>query len=136
MYADEDELDPTLFVNPTTGKPLKAQEVSALWSRAVLDGSGVHFGPHMCRSIYVVGSRDRGMPELPGAAMIMGNSQSVWDTSYDRHFNKRQAAEAMAAMPAWRDRMLAEAKGKKGQAGANDDDEDPQEGSDDDRESL
>ena len=106
-------LQPTLFFNTSTGQPLKPQEVSQLWSRTVLGGSGVHFGPQLCRSIFVVGTRDTlgaaaaAAGTEAGMAMAMGNSQAVWDSVYDRHFNSRQADQAMAAMPGWRHAMLA-----------------------------
>jgi hypothetical protein len=101
---------PNLFVNTTTGLPLKDQEVSQVWSKTVLDGSGVHFGPQVCRSIFVSGTRDAGLPSQAGMAMIMGNSQSVWDTVYDRHFNTREAQAAMQSMPEWRHKMLVQAQ--------------------------
>lgn len=101
-----DRVEPTLFVNTNTGAPLKPQEVSKVWSKTVLEGSGVHFGPQVARSIFVVGSRDNNMPMHPGMAMLMGNSDNVWDKVYDRHFNERQAQEALATMPKWRETML------------------------------
>lgn len=101
---------PQLFVNPNTGLPLKDQEVSQLWSKTVLEGSGVHFGPQVCRSIFVSGTRDAGLPSPSGMAMVMGNSQAVWDSVYDRHFNTREAQAALDLMPAWRQSMLKEAK--------------------------
>lgn len=101
---------PTLFVNVNTGAPLKPQEVSKVWSKTVLEGTGVHFGPQTARSIFVVGTRDNSLPVHPGMSMLMGNSQNVWDRVYDRHFNERQANEAMATMPKWREQMLRLAK--------------------------
>ena len=101
---------PNLFVNTSTGLPLKDQEVSQVWSKTVLDGSGVHFGPQLCRSIFVSGTRDAALPNPAGMAMIMGNSQGVWDSVYDRHFNTREAQAAMQLMPAWRQQMLTQAK--------------------------
>lgn len=107
------EAPPYLLANPSTGKPLKPQEVSTLWKSTVLEGTGISFGPQLCRSIFVVGTRDMQMADMlgPGAAMAMGNSEDVWDSVYDRHFNTRQVGEALAAMPAWRQQMLAAAAG-------------------------
>lgn len=106
-----EQFAPNLFVNTTTGLPLKDQEVSQVWSKTVLEGSGVHFGPQLCRSIFVSGTRDAGLPNPSGMAMIMGNSQAVWDSVYDRHFNTREAQAALQLMPAWRQQMLAQASG-------------------------
>ena len=105
-----EEFAPNMFVNTTTGQPLKDQELSQVWSKTVLDGSGVHFGPQVCRSIFVSATRDSGMPSPPGLAMIMGNSQAVWDSIYDRHFNTREAHAALELMPAWRQQMLHQAQ--------------------------
>jgi hypothetical protein len=105
-----DDPTPTLFINKSTGAPLRPQEVSKVWSKTVLDGSGVHFGPHMCRSIFVVGTKDRGMPCDPGMAMVMGSSSAtIWERVYDKHFNNRQVESAMDAMATWRKTMLDEA---------------------------
>ena len=108
-----EEVAPTIFVNTNTGMPLKDQEVSQYWQKTVLEGSGVKFGPQLCRSIFVSGARDLGLApdSAAGMAMIMGNSQSVWDSVYDRHFNSRDATAAMAAMPALRKQMLHSAAG-------------------------
>ena len=114
----DEQVPPTLFVNTSTGAPLKPQEVAKVWSKTVLQGSGVHFGPHLCRSIFVVGNRDRGLPDSPGMAMLMGNSQAVWDSVYDRHFNNRQADAAMHAMQDWRAGMLSEFTGQQQAAAA------------------
>lgn len=102
------KLQPYLFCNSNTGQPLKPQEVSMVWQQAVLEGTGIKFSPQLCRSIFVVGTRDRQLGGMlgSGAAMAMGNSEKVWDSVYDRHFNARQVRDAMAAMPAWRQRML------------------------------
>lgn len=108
LTSMHEQVAPTLFVNTSTGAPLKPQEVAKVWSNTVLQGTGIKFGPQMCRSIFVVGTRDRGLPESPGLAMVMGNSQAVWDSVYDRHFNTRQVQEAMDGMPAWRERMLSD----------------------------
>lgn len=105
-----EQVAPTLFVNTTTGHPLKDQEVSQVWSKTVLDGTGVHFGPQLCRSIFVSTIRDHGLPTPPGMAMIMGNSMAVWDKVYDKHFNTRHAHEALEGMPNWRAHMLREAQ--------------------------
>ena len=104
-----EDVAPTLFVNTSTGLPLKDQEVSQLWSKTVLHGTGVHFGPQMCRSIFVSGTRDAGMATPEGMAMIMGNSMQVWDSVYDKNFSTRQAQTAMDTMPSWRAAMLARA---------------------------
>ena len=113
-----DEVAPTIFVNTSTGMPMKDQEVSQYWHKTVLEGSGVKFGPQLCRSIFVSGARDFGLARksATGMAMIMGNSQDVWDSVYDRHFNSRDAATAMAQMPALRRQMLASAGGVSGAA--------------------
>jgi hypothetical protein len=105
---------PTLFVNKATGNALKAQEAPKLWKTTVLKGTGVDFAPHMCRSIFVVGTKDMGMPIKSGMAMVMGSSQkTVWESIYDKHFNKREVGEAMEHMPSWRKTMLAAMKNKK-----------------------
>lgn len=109
LTGHTEQYAPNLFVNTTTGLPLKDQEVSQVWSKTVLEGSGVHFGPQLCRSIFVSGTRDAGLPSPAGMAMIMGNSQAVWDSVYDRHFNTREAQAAMQLMPAWRHKMLQQA---------------------------
>lgn len=103
-----DKVAPTLFVNTNTGAPLKPQEVSKVWSKTVLEGSGVHFGPQTCRSIFAVGVRDSGHAH-PGMAMVMGNSTPTWDAVYDRHFKKREVGEAMQHMSGWRQKMLEQA---------------------------
>jgi hypothetical protein len=106
-----DEVMPTLFVNTGTGAPLKAQELSKVWSKTVLEGTGLHFGPHMLRSIYVCGTKDQGLPIQPGMAMVMGSSQeTIWERIYDKNFNNREVEAAMASMPAWRQAMLEKAK--------------------------
>lgn len=105
-----EDVQPTMFVNISTGAPLKDQEVSKVWSKTVLEGTGVHFGPQRCRSIFVTGTRDQGLPTPNGMAMLMGNSQAVWDSVYDKHFNTREAGVAMASMPSWRLKMLQEAQ--------------------------
>lgn len=105
-----DVVAPTIFVNTTTGLPMKDQEVSKVWSKTVLDGTGLHFGPQMCRSIFVSGARDMGASNSDGMAMIMGNGQEVWDRIYDRHFNTREAHAALAQMPGLRQQMLEQAK--------------------------
>ncbi|KAI8471902.1 MAG: hypothetical protein J3K34DRAFT_392575, partial [Monoraphidium minutum] len=105
-----EDVQPTMFVNISTGAPLKDQEVSKVWSKTVLEGTGVHFGPQRCKSIFVTGTRDQGLPTPNGMAMLMGNSQAVWDSVYDKHFNTREAGVAMASMPSWRLKMLQEAQ--------------------------
>lgn len=106
-----DRVAPTLFLNTSTGNPLKESEAAKLWSRTALDGTGVHFAPHMCRSIFVAGTKDMGIPIKEGMAMVMGSSQNtIWGSIYDKHFNNRQVGEAMAAMPAWRKSMLKKAR--------------------------
>jgi len=119
----------SLFLNTSQARPLLMQEASTLFSTVVLEGSGCHFGPQTCRSIYVVGSRDlaHSMPSStsssaapcaactqpsfigPGAAMVMGNKLDVWNSVYDRHFPQRQASEAMRDMEGWRRGMLQQA---------------------------
>ena len=105
---------PTLFVNKATGQELKPQEASKLWKHTVLKDSGVEFAPHLCRSIFVVGTKNMGMPINKGMAMVMGSSQNtIWEGAYDKNFNKREVGEAMGNMPSWRHGMLAQAKGKR-----------------------
>lgn len=107
----EGDVAPSLFVNKSTGLPLKPQEVGKLWSDTVLEGSGVHFSPHMCRSIFVCGTKDLNMPMKEGMSMVMGSSHAtICGAIYDKHFNNRQAQEAMDAMPLWRATMLKEAR--------------------------
>ena len=101
-----DEVAPTLFVNTTTGMPMKEQEVSQVWSKTVLQGTGVHFGPQMCRSIFASSTHDLGVSNTKGMAMIMGTSQNVWDNVYDKHFDSREAHEAMSQMPTIRKQLL------------------------------
>jgi hypothetical protein len=111
LVGHTEQYAPNIFINTTTGMPLKDQEISQLWSKTVLEGTGIHFGPQVCRSIFVSGTRDAALPNPPGMAMIMGNSQAVWDSVYDRHFNTREAHAALDLMPRWRQQMLAKAKG-------------------------
>jgi len=117
----------SLFISLANARPLLPQEVSQLFTAVVLEGSGCKFGPQVCRSIYVAGSRDMQAGAAPaaaaaaaagsshqastgpGAAMVMGNSLQVWDRVYDRHFDQRQAEEALASFPAWREAMQAAA---------------------------
>lgn len=40
------------------------------------------------------------------SAMIMGNSTRAWDRFYDLRFQQRGAANAVNAMPAWRQGLL------------------------------
>ena len=95
-----------MFVNTTTGMPMKEQEVSQVWSKTVLQGTGVHFGPQMCRSIFASSTHDLGVSNTKGMAMIMGTSQNVWDNVYDKHFDSREAHEAMSQMPPIRKQLL------------------------------
>ena len=97
---------PNVFVNVSTGAPMKPQEMSEVWSQTVLEGTGVHFGPHTCRSIHVVGTKDLGLQMHPGHAMVMGSSfETIWERIYDKKFNDRQVEAAMAEMPQWREAM-------------------------------
>lgn len=105
---------PTLFVNTSTGMPMKDQEISQVWSKTVLEGTGVHFGPQLCRSIFASSTRDISIPNTTGMAMIMGTSQAVWDSVYDRHFNSREAQAALDQMPALRQKLLEEAQQQAG----------------------
>ena len=117
IEADDGRAVRALFLNVRKcDQALGESDMAKVFTRTVLQGTGVRFGPQMCRSIFVVGTRDmqhqQGVGEGAlgdGAAMVMGNSQQVWDSVYDRHFNTRQAREAMDAMPMWRQQMLAAA---------------------------
>jgi hypothetical protein len=99
-------LPTTLFLNVSTGAAIKPQEVSKVWSQTVLEGTGVHFGPQMCRSIHVVGTKDAGLEMHPGTAMVMGSSfETIWERVYDKQFNDRQVEAALDDMPRWREAM-------------------------------
>ena len=112
-----DEVKPFVFVNPSTSQPLKAAEVSRLWCRTVLHRYNVHFGPQMCRSIFVHerrgGERAVG-PDDEEAAMLMGHSVKAWDKTYDKNFQPRRAQAAVDNMDGWRDAMIARASGGEG----------------------
>lgn len=110
-----EEPSPTLFVNKATGGALKPQEASKLWKDVVLEGTGLQFSPHMCRSIFVVGTKDSGVTIPKGMAMMMGSSQdTIWQSTYDKHFNQREVKHAIDNMPSWRHSMLVEAKKRQG----------------------
>jgi hypothetical protein len=108
----------SFFINLSTGRPLKPEEPSNLFTKEVLQGTGCKFGPQTCRSIYVCGSRDMQRQQQQasssstsrGAAMVMGNGLEVWDSVYDRFFHHRHACEAMQGMAAWRQGMLMQGK--------------------------
>lgn len=102
---------PHLFLWPSTGKPVKAQQVSQLFKQMVMPEMVVKFGPQWCRTIFV-GERcsssrvDVGMSD-EAAARVMGTSLRVWETEYDKFKAARQIAEVQKAMPGWRKELLA-----------------------------
>jgi hypothetical protein len=100
----------TLFLNTSTGQPLKDTEVAPLFSKTVLQGTGCHFGAQRCRSIFVDSRRgaDGGAPGPDGAsaAAVMGHSLRVWDQAYDRRLRHRAAQQAVQGVGVWRQALL------------------------------
>lgn len=67
---------------------------------------------HMRRLRHIFVDERRSLARTDGpadteSAMIMGNSTRAWDRFYDLRFQQRGAANAVNAMPAWRQGMLA-----------------------------
>jgi hypothetical protein len=112
--ADDDPWAPsTVFLWGSTGKPVSAQQVSQLWRRKVLP-AGFGFGAQLGRAAYCTLVRDDafasglgGLVDEDGAAAIMGNSITMWDTVYDREFKKRKAQAAAYSIATFRQGVLS-----------------------------
>jgi hypothetical protein len=109
-----DEEQPFAFISLATGLQLKPEAMAKTWAGIVLEGTGFHFGPQRCRSIFVQERRLRLGERAPGpsdaaAAMIMGHSLTAWDRHYDRQFCSTAAQEAVDTMDSWREAMLQRA---------------------------
>ena len=116
-YGDDEHTFPsTVFLWHSTGKVVQPQQVSQLWRRRVLP-PGFKFGPQVGRAAFCTLVRDdaeaSGLPvaglDEDGAAVVMGNSITMWDTVYDRDFRQRRAQVVVDQMASWRQAVLARA---------------------------
>lgn len=114
----DNDLSPTVFVNTTTGQPLKPQEVSQLFQRVVLKGTDCRFGVQMLRSIFVVDRRTDGTtpgPDEEAAAAVMGHNVAMWDMCYDKGGKARLAQQGVNGMDSYRTELLRRHKEKQQQ---------------------
>jgi hypothetical protein len=123
--ADDDPEAPcTVFVWGSTGNPVSPQQVSQLWKRKVLP-AGFGFGAQLGRAAFCTLVRDDaaangfgGLVDEDGAAAIMGNSITMWDTVYDREFRQRRAQAVAYNIATFRQGVLSNSANATAGAGA------------------
>ena len=100
---------PYVFMS-NKGKPFCSCSLSTYW-QALLSAAGgaKHLPPSRLRHIFV--DERRSIDSAPGpadrgAAMIMGNSEAMWDRIYDTRFHEREAQHAIDNMASWRQHLL------------------------------
>jgi hypothetical protein len=113
QLAQSDKADSRyFFLQAHKGQQLLPQQASQIFAKVVLPASS-RFGAQKARGIFVTAARDKQLGELDegAAAVVMGNSLSVWEQVYDRSRVSRSAAKNVAALAQWRQGVLAAARG-------------------------
>jgi hypothetical protein len=95
-----------------------------LWKRKVLP-AGFGFGAQLGRAAFCTLVRDDaaangfgGLVDEDGAAAIMGNSITMWDTVYDREFRQRRAQAVAYNIATFRQGVLSNSANATAGAGA------------------
>ena len=104
----------TLLFTNQQGRELSEANLCQWFNKLLEEGGGAPFPtfpPSKLRHIFVEERQsDQAAPgpSNRAAARIMGNSERVWDTHYDRHFSQREVDAAVGAMAQWRDTHLTQ----------------------------
>ena len=92
------------------GRPFDSSSFNHYWQTLLLDAGGArNLPPSRLRHIFVDERRSVNCAPGPadrGAAMIMGNSEAMWDRIYDTRFHEREAQHAIDNMGRWRHHLL------------------------------